>query len=143
MPWCAPLAWGSSRPLAKLTDDDLAFTAANKLMGQVNLVRYGIDALADRGSFTLTTGVLTQHPEPGGAAFSLANGGVEAFARAAAIELPRGLRVNVVSPPWITETLRAMGAPLEGGMTAAAVAPAYVACVEGAMTGQIIDPRRM
>ena len=70
---------GEFRPLAQLTDDDLSFTTGNKLLGQVNLVRCGVDVLADGGSFTLTTGVLTQQPEPGGAAFSLANGGVEAL----------------------------------------------------------------
>lgn len=128
------------RPLAELGDDDLAFSLGNKLMGQVNLVRLGIDSVADGGSITLTSGVLAQRPEPGTAAISLVNAGLEGFARAAALEAPRGIRVNVVSPPWVTETLEAMGRALDGGLPAATVADAYVAAVEGTDTGQVISP---
>ncbi len=130
-------AW---KPLAELTDQDFAFSLGNKLMGQVNLVRYGFDAVTDGGSFTLTSGVLAQQPMPGSAAVSLVNAALEGFGRAAALEAPRGIRVNVVSPPWVTETLKAMGMPLTGGLPAATVARAYVRGVEGAETGQVIRP---
>src|SRR5262249_31053436 len=40
------------KALTQLTDDDFAFSIANKLMGQVNLVRYGLDHVNDGGSFT-------------------------------------------------------------------------------------------
>ncbi len=130
-------AW---KPLAELTDQDFAFSLGNKLMGQVNLVRYGLDAVADGGSFTLTSGVLAQQPMPGSAAVSLVNAALEGFGRAAALEAPRGIRVNVVSPPWVTETLKAMGMPLTGGLPAATVARAYVRGVEGTETGQVIRP---
>lgn len=128
------------KPLSSLGDDDFAFSLGNKLMGQVNLVRFGLDAVTDGGSFTLTSGVLAQQPEPGTAAISLVNAGLEGFVRAAALELPRGLRINVVSPPWVTETARALGRPLEGSLPAATVAQAYVRSVEGAETGQVIRP---
>ena len=130
-------AW---KPLADLTDTDFTMSLGYKLMGQINVVRYGIDSVRDGGSFTLTSGVLAQHPAPGSAAVTLVNSGVEAFARAAALELPRGLRVNVVSPPWVSETLRAMGRDPSGGLPADAVAKSYVACVEGRGTGQVIVP---
>ena len=35
-------------PLEKLSDEDFRFSLANKLMGQVNLVRIGIDYLNDK-----------------------------------------------------------------------------------------------
>ncbi len=130
-------AW---KPLAQLTDQDFAFSLGNKLMGQVNLVRYGLGSVADGGSFTLTSGVLAQQPMPGSAAVSLVNAALEGFGRAAALEAPRGIRVNVVSPPWVTETLKAMGMPLTGGLPAATVARAYVRALEGTQTGQIIRP---
>ena len=129
-------------PLAALTDADFAFSLGNKLMGQVNVVRYGVDAVADGGSFTLTSGVLAQQPTPGSAALSLVNAAVEAFARAVALELPRGIRINVVSPPWVSETLRAMGRDPAGGLPAADVARAYVEGIEGTETGAVITPRR-
>ncbi len=92
-------------PLTSLSDDDFTFSLRNKLMGQVNLVRYGMSAMRDGGSFTLTSGVLAQTPMVGSGAVSLVNAGLEGFVRAAALEAPRGIRVNVVSPPWVTETL--------------------------------------
>jgi NAD(P)-dependent dehydrogenase (short-subunit alcohol dehydrogenase family) len=131
-------AW---KPLADLGDDDFAFSLGNKLMGQANLVRYGMGVVNDGGSFTLTSGVLAQHPTPGSGAVSLVNAGLEGFGRAAALELPRGIRVNVVSPPWVSETLVAMGRDPSGGLPAADVARSYVESVEGSQTGAIISPK--
>ncbi len=128
------------KPLGDLNDEDFAFSLGHKLMGQVNLVRFGIASVADGGSFTITSGVLAQHPAPGTAAISLVNSALEGFGRAAALEAPRGIRVNVVSPPWVTETLKAMGMPLDGGLPAAVVARAYARSVEGKETGQVISP---
>jgi NAD(P)-dependent dehydrogenase (short-subunit alcohol dehydrogenase family) len=131
---------GKFASLADLTDADFAFSLGNKLMGQVNLVRIGTKFMADGGSFTLTSGVLSQQPIPGSAAISVVNAGVEAFARAAALELPRGIRTNVVSPPWVAETLTAMGRDPAGGLPAAVVAKAYLRSLEGGMTGQVLSP---
>jgi NAD(P)-dependent dehydrogenase (short-subunit alcohol dehydrogenase family) len=130
--------------LADLADADFAFSLRNKLMGQVNLVRIGVNWVRDSGSgsFTLTSGILAHQPTPGSAAVSTVNAGVEAFARAAALELPRGLRINVVSPPWVSETLQAMGRDPAGGLPAADVARSYVESVEGTQTGAIITPSR-
>jgi NAD(P)-dependent dehydrogenase (short-subunit alcohol dehydrogenase family) len=71
----------------------------------------------------------------------MVNAGLEGFARAAALELPRGIRVNVVSPPWVTETLIARKMDPSIGLPAATVAQAYLAGVEGNATGQTLDPR--
>lgn len=132
---------GAWKPLGELSDEDFDTTLHYKLMGQVNLARYGVDAVADGGSVTLTSGVLAQEPTPGSAAISLVNAGLEGFARAAALEMPRGIRINVVSPPWVSETLRAMGMDPSGGMPAADVARAYVDAVTGAHNGQVLDAR--
>jgi NAD(P)-dependent dehydrogenase (short-subunit alcohol dehydrogenase family) len=128
------------KPLAELTDADFALSIANKLMGQVNLVRFGLQSLNDNGSVTLTSGILAQQPAPGAAAISLVNAGLEGFTRGAALEAPRGIRVNVVSPPWLTETLQAMGRPTTGGLPATVVARSYIDSVEGRMTGQVLSP---
>jgi len=127
-------------PMDKLGEADYQFSLANKLMGQVNLVRLGIPWVRDGGSFTLTSGVLARTPMPGSAAISLVNAGLEGFMRAAALEAPRSIRVNVVSPPWVIETLRALGMDPSGGLPAATVARAYVTAVTGAMTGAVLEP---
>jgi NAD(P)-dependent dehydrogenase (short-subunit alcohol dehydrogenase family) len=129
------------KPFDALTDEDYAFSLSNKLMGQANLVRIGSQYVNDGGSFTLSSGVLAQQPMPGSGAISLVNAGLEGFARAAALEAPRGLRVNVVSPPWVSETLTAMGMDPSGGLPAATVAKSYVESVEGKQTGQTIAPK--
>lgn len=129
------------KPLAQLTDADFQASLRSKLMGQVNLVRTAMHHVRDGGSITLTSGVLAREPMPGGAAISLVNAGLEGFVTGAAIELPRGLRVNVVSPPWISETLVALKMDPKGGIPAAACAKAYVAAVEGADRGRTIDAR--
>ena len=127
----------------ELKDADYQVGLSNKLMGQVNLVRIGRQFINDRGSFTLTSGVLSQEPMKGSASISMVNAGIEGFVRAAALELPRGIRINVVSPPWVTETLIALKMDPSLGMPAASVALAYVASVEGTATGQTIDPRKL
>jgi len=129
------------KPLGALGDADFELSLRNKLMGQVNLVRIGLGFVSDNGSFTLTAGYLSRNPARGSVAVSLVNSALEGFGRAAALEAPRGIRVNVVSPPWVTETLQALGRPTEGGVPAATVAQSYVRSVEGRETGQVFDPR--
>ena len=131
---------GAWKPLAELTDADFAFSVGHKLMGQVNVIRFGFDAVRDGGSITVTSGVLSQQPMPGSGAVSLVNAGLEGFVRAAALEAPRKIRVNVVSPPWVSETLKAMGQDPAHGLPAAGVAKTYVAAVTGAATGAVLSP---
>jgi NAD(P)-dependent dehydrogenase (short-subunit alcohol dehydrogenase family) len=136
-------AAGAARfgPLEDLTDQDFAFSLSHKLMGQVNVARLAVRHLTDRGSVTLTSGVLSQEPIPGSTAISLVNAGLEGFVRAAALEMPRGIRINVVSPPWVSETLAAMGRDGSAGMPASEVAAAYVESVESGRTGEVLDAR--
>src|SRR5215472_292698 len=135
--------FGAIGRLDALGETDYQLGLSNKLMGQVNLVRIGRQFIADRGSFTLTSGVLSQEPMKGSASISMVNAAIEGFVRAAALELPRGIRINAVSPPWVRETLLALKMDPSPGMPAATVARAYLASIEGTATGQIIDPRKV
>jgi NAD(P)-dependent dehydrogenase (short-subunit alcohol dehydrogenase family) len=126
-------------PLESLTDEDLAFSLANKLMGQVNLIRCSVGHLAQGASLTLTAGILAEHPMVGSTAVSIVNAGVEAFGRSAALELKGKARVNVVSPGWVSETLAAMGQARSAGVPAEAVAQAYKRCLVEDITGQVIQ----
>lgn len=128
-------------PLAELTDADWDFCLSDKLMGQVNLVRAGLKHVREGGSFTLTSGLLARYPVKGSSAITLVNAGLEAFAKAAALEMPRGARINVVSPPWVSETLEAMGRDPSKGLPAEQVAKAYVESVEGTRNGETLDAR--
>ncbi len=127
--------------LEELGDEDYMLGLANKLMGQVNLVRVGREYINDNGSFTLTSGVLSQSPMPGSSAISMVNAGIEGFVRAAALETKRGIRVNAVSPIWVKETLEAMGMDSAEGMPAELVALAYKESIEGQRSGKVLDVR--
>ena len=130
-------AW---KPLAQLTDEDFAFSLSNKLMGQVHLARLAMTHLRDAGSITLTGGVLAQKPMPGSVAVSLVNAALEGFVRAAALEAPRGIRINVVSPPFVTESVQKNKMEVDEHLDADVVARAYVAAVEGRHQGAVLDP---
>ena len=130
---------GAWKPLAELTDEDFATSLAYKLMGQVNVIRYGFASVNDGGSITTTSGVLSQSPMPSSSAISLVNSGLEGFTRAAALEAPRGIRVNVVSPPWVSETVAAMNWNLPNTRSAAEVAQLYRASVEGKATAHVFS----
>jgi NAD(P)-dependent dehydrogenase (short-subunit alcohol dehydrogenase family) len=126
------------KPLADLTREDLAAGYVGKVQTQLDVVRIGTPYLADGGSFTVTTGVLAREPIRTGAASSLANGALEAFVMAAAVELPRGIRINAVSPTVLVEaTAYHPSFPGFTQVSAAAVGQAYVKAVEGVQTGQV------
>ena len=130
---------GVFKPLGDLTDEDWAFSLANKLMAQVNLVRVGSSYVKDNGSFTLTSGITSRQPLPGSTTFSMQNGAIESFARAAANDLPRGIRINAVCPQWVDVTLKAYGMDPAWGVPVEQVAPAYIDSVEGDRNGAVID----
>ena len=130
------------KPFAELADADYEYGFRSKLMGQVSVARFAQAHLRDGGSITVTTGLLAMHPMVGSASISMINAGLEAFVRAAALELPRGLRINAVSPPWIKETMVKYGMDPTPGLSAADAAKAYVLAVEGSQQGKIIDARR-
>ncbi|MGW6928992.1 short chain dehydrogenase [Lentzea sp. NPDC054927] len=127
------------RPIEELTIQDYQDAVTGKVLSQVALVKEGLTHVT--GSFTLITGVLTREPVVTGAAASLANGAVEAFVRAAAIEIAP-LRINAVSPTVFTESLDVYGDFFPGmkPVPLADVAQAYVRSIEGRQTGQIYIP---
>ncbi|PYI56384.1 short chain dehydrogenase [Paenibacillus flagellatus] len=125
-------------PLSGMTPERNELTIRSKLTGQINLVLLGLEHVRDRGSFTLTTGVIMDDPIAGGASAAIAGGAIQAFVRSAAIEMPRGIRINHVSPGVVAESIETYGPYFPGfePVPAARVALAYRKSVEGAQTGQ-------
>ncbi|MEV6948719.1 short chain dehydrogenase [Streptomyces sp. NPDC051172] len=127
------------KPLGELGLDDVRAGLEGKVLSQIELVRQGLEFVADSGSYTLITGILAREPILTGAVASLANGAVEAFVRAAAIELPARQRINAVSPTVFEESLDVFGDYFPGfdPVPVSRAAAAYVRSVEGHQTGQI------
>jgi len=126
-------------PFSELDAAGYEIGLRDKLMGQVNLVLIGRDSISDGGSFTLTTGVLDREPIVAGSSASMVNGAINAFVGAAAIEMPRGQRINAVSPGVIQEAMEAYAPYFRGfeSVPAARAALAYSRSVEGARTGVV------
>lgn len=124
--------------LNELTEADYQLALQNKLMGQINLIRIGQQFINTGGSVTLTSGVLSREPMHGSSVISMANGALESFVKAAALELDT-LRVNVVAPIFVKETMAMMGMDTTSGLSAADTANAYVAAVTGDMSGKTLD----
>jgi NAD(P)-dependent dehydrogenase (short-subunit alcohol dehydrogenase family) len=139
----AVVCCAANAPLASisvLSDEDFVASIAPKLLGQVAVAIHAAAHLRDGGSITLTSGAI-----PGGtsgaAGGAMVNAGLEAFVEEAAQDLGRGLRINAVSPGWVAETMAELGMDAAQGTPVAEVARAYVAAVEGTMSGEILQPQ--
>ncbi|WP_348751300.1 short chain dehydrogenase [Pseudomonas rhodesiae] len=124
--------------LGEMQDSDFELGLRDKLMGQVNLLLIGREYANDGASFTFTSGILNRDPIRTGASAALVNGAIDGFVKAAAIELPRGLRVNSVSPTVLVEAMGSYAPYFRGykPVAGADVALAYAKSVEGLQTGQ-------
>jgi NAD(P)-dependent dehydrogenase (short-subunit alcohol dehydrogenase family) len=126
-------------PLAEMTPEQFNIGLQHKLMGQVNVALAAQHYLNDGGSITLTSGILTDEPIRYGVNATAVNSAVDGFVRAAAIELPRGLRINAVSPSVLQESMALYGPYFHGfePVPASRVALAYVKSVDGLQTGSV------
>ncbi len=127
-------------PFDTLTEDDFYIGLKSKLMGQVNLVRTGKDYLNQGGSFTLTTGILADHPVEMTSSAAMVNGGIHSFVKAVSLELMHTHRINVISPGLVEDAVDKYADYFPGHNPAdmKKVVNAYVRSVEGNGTGEII-----
>tara|TARA_R110002096_G_scaffold404390_1_gene602231 strand:- start:256 stop:807 length:552 start_codon:yes stop_codon:yes gene_type:complete len=111
----------------------------HKVLPQVNLVLLGFDYMNDGGSFTLTSGVLNRDPIPGGSSAAAANGALDGFVTGAAVDMPRGIRINAVSPEVLEVSRDKYDGFFRGHVHVSneAVGLAYSKAVEGCLNGQL------
>ena len=123
-----------------MTEEDFYIGLRSKLMGQVNLVRIGQNYLNAGGSFTLSTGILADHPVVQTTSAAMVNGGIHSFAKAAALELKNGIRINVVSSGLVEDAVDIYGAyfPGHNPIPMRKVVNGFVKSVEGKGTGEVI-----
>ncbi|HXH33797.1 MAG TPA: short chain dehydrogenase [Plantibacter sp.] len=127
------------KPLDALTRDDYRAAFLGKVLSQLDVVRIGTPFLRDGGSFTLTTGILAREAIATGAAASMANGALESFVIGAAAELPRGIRINAVSPTVLEDAPGYHDSfPGFAPVASDVVGLAFVKAVEGVATGRVL-----
>lgn len=125
--------------VTELSPEDFEDGLRSKAMGQINVVTEGMKRVADGGSFTLISGILTTVPIHGSVASAVANGAVESYVVTAASELPRGMRINAVSPTVLKEATGYHSAfPGFKQVPAEDVVQAFVRSVEGVESGQVL-----
>jgi NAD(P)-dependent dehydrogenase (short-subunit alcohol dehydrogenase family) len=123
-----------------MTEEDFYIGLKSKLMGQVNLVRIGQNYLNSGGSFTLSSGILADHPVVLTTSAAMANGGIHSFAKAVSLELKNGIRINVVSSGLVEDAVQKYETyfPGHNSIPMRKVINGYVKSVEGKGTGEII-----
>lgn len=125
-------------PFAEMTAEDYELGLKDKLMGQVNLVLIGREYINEGGSFTLSSGVTDHDPIPMASSASMVATALSGFVMAAAIEMTKGMRINVVSPGVIEEAMNVFAPYFRGHnpVPAARAARGYAKSVEGLQSGQ-------
>lgn len=127
-------------PVATMSPTQFLDGLKDKLMGQINLVLLGMNHVNDSGSFTLTSGILSRDPIRQGSNAAATDGAVDGFVISAAIEMPRGIRINAVSPGLLADAAQKYDGYFPGHdpVTNYRVGMAYAKSVEGAVNGQVI-----
>jgi len=126
-------------PLATMGEEEFYKGIQSKLMGQVNLAMIAKEHLKDNGFIILTSGNLAEEAKAGSASLGLVNGAINGFVVNAALEMPRGIRLNVVSPSILAESTAKYGqSPGRQPVPAQTVADAYLKIVSDAFNGQVV-----
>lgn len=128
-------------PLQQMTPAQFNTGLQDKLLGQVRLALAAQHHLSAGGSITLTSGIISAQPIRDGVNATAVNAALEGFVRAAALELlPRGLRINVVSPNVLVESMAAYAPYFPGfePVSAQRAALGYQRAVEGIQSGETI-----
>ena len=130
---------GHFGPVDEMTTEQFLKGINHKVLPQVNLVLEGFAYMNDGGSFTVTSGVLNRDVIRGGSCAAAANGALDSFVVGAAVDMPRGIRINCVSPEVLEVSRQKYDGFFHGHnhVTDEAVGLAYSKAVEGCLTGQI------
>ena len=123
-----------------MTEQQWMTTVLSKMMGQINLVRIGQKYIADKGSFTLITGILNIKPIPMAIADATTSGAIETFVKCVAYEMPRGIRVNAINPTVLEEAWDVYGEMMPGfePVSGQLVGKAFERSVDGFLNGEVL-----
>ena len=115
-----------SDSLPEMDESKYSIGLTQKLLAQINLVLIGAKFLNENGSFTLISGKMGEKPVKGSSGKAVANGAINSFVLAAAMEMPKGIRINVVSPSKVAD------------ISSSDLISAYLKSIDTAANGEII-----
>jgi len=123
-----------------LSEEDYYVGLRSKLMGQVNLVQIGKNYLNNKGSITLSTGILADSPVPQTTSAAMVNGAIHSFVKAVDLEIGNEIRVNAVSLGLVEDAYEKYKGYFIGHkpISMSNAIDAYVQSVEGEVRGEVI-----
>lgn len=122
-----------------LTEAELLKNMKGKFFGQVNLVLIGQKYVNDHASFTLTSGIFADEPAKGVTGGGVISGALHSFVLSAALELKRGMRINVVSPTIVEDSVEAFAKFFLGLKVVSMqnLSKCYIESIETSVNGKI------
>jgi len=127
-------------PFTEMTEQQWMHTIMSKMLGQINLVRIGLEYIADQGSFTLISGIFNIKPIPQAVADATTSGAIDTFVKYASYEMPRGIRVNAINPTVLEEAWDVYGEMMPGfqPVPGSLVGKAFERAVDGFLNGEVL-----
>ena len=98
----------------ELTMEDFATGLSKKCFSQLNLAKAAIPCLTENGSITLTSGIIGDEPILAGSCAAAANGALNMCVSTLAAEYAGKLRINIVSPSIIENSVEDYGMLFDG-----------------------------
>lgn len=98
----------------ELTMEDFATGLSKKCFSQLNLAKAAIPFLTENGSITLTSGIIGDEPILAGSCAAAANGALNMCVSTLAAEYAGKLRINIVSPSIIENSVEDYGMLFDG-----------------------------
>ena len=132
------------KPFEELTMEDSAIGISNKCLSQLNLVKAAIPYLTENGSITLTSGIIGDEPILGGSAAAAANGALNMCVSTLAAEYAGKLRINIVSPSIIENSVEHYGMVFDGfePTSEKRIVEAYRRTISAPISGRVLCQTR-
>ena len=128
----------------ELTMDDFAAGLSTKCFSQLNLAKAAIPFLSENGSITLTSGIIGDEPIIAGSCAAAANGALNMCVSTLAAEYAGKLRINVVSPSIIENSVDHYGMLFDGFEPSSneSIIHAYRRTISAPITGRVMSLTR-
>ena len=124
----------------ELSMEDFATGLSTKCFSQLNLAKAAIPYLTDNGSITLTSGIIGDEPILAGSCAAAVNGALNMCVSTLAAEYAGKLRINIVSPSIIENSVDYYGMLFDGfePTSKESIIYAYRRTISAPISGQVL-----
>ena len=128
----------------ELTMEDFALGLSKKCFSQLNLAKAAIPYLTENGSITLTSGIIGDEPILAGSCAAAANGALNMCVSTLAAEYAGKLRINIVSPSIIENSVEDYGMLFDGfePTSKKRIVEAYRRTISAPISGRVLRQTR-